>query len=149
VIELQEIYDRTVTHLHAQGGPAFRDERKKECAYRGRHDRRCAVGYWIPDELYDPSMESHPLTLIGACAPQGGRKLLLDVVRSAMGDSSNMEWAIYRDLLDSLQQAHDFSPSTQDDAPMWIVPGGIVPSLREIAERFKLDSSVVDRLFTW
>jgi DNA-binding transcriptional regulator YhcF (GntR family) len=32
---------------------------------------------------------------------------------------------------------------------MWIVPGGIVPSLREIAERFKLDSSVVDRLFTW
>ena len=34
------------------------------CMYRGPNDRRCAIGWLIPDALYDPFLEEIDLSLV-------------------------------------------------------------------------------------
>lgn len=58
MIDNQEFFDKTVEHLAQQGKRSFAaGVIGQMCAYRGKDNTRCAIGYWIPDELYKPEME--------------------------------------------------------------------------------------------
>lgn len=52
----QEIFDKAYRGLEAQGFEKSFGEYGR-CAYRGSEERRCAAGFIIPDDRYDPSME--------------------------------------------------------------------------------------------
>ena len=52
----QEIFDKVVTHLFAQGKPA-KDIDGEGCMYRAPDGCKCAVGCLIPDDIYHPRME--------------------------------------------------------------------------------------------
>ena len=84
----QEIFDKVVNHLRAQGAKSEMDHPTEGpiCAYRGDGGLMCAVGCLIPDLDYDPGMEE-------TAAPY----LAIFV-----------EWsADDRQLLEDLQQVHD------------------------------------------
>lgn len=51
----QEIFDKIVTHLRAQGCRAVRET--GDCAYLAPDGKRCAAGCLIPPEDYDPKFE--------------------------------------------------------------------------------------------
>jgi len=53
----QQIFDTVARHLFTQGKAAQDDSGM--CRYRNEDGTRCAVGCLIPDELYDPRMETH------------------------------------------------------------------------------------------
>lgn len=53
----QEIFDTVVTGLFEQGGPSM--DKYGACMYRGCNGRKCAAGWLIPDDLYDPSIEGN------------------------------------------------------------------------------------------
>lgn len=53
----QELFDKVVDHLYIQGEPSFLGG-TDICAYRGEWGTKCAAGVLIPDDLYDPEMES-------------------------------------------------------------------------------------------
>lgn len=60
----QDIFDKVVTHLMAQGRAAtkrLKGEPLKTCAYRGGRDTMCAMGCLIPDELYHREFEGSDL----------------------------------------------------------------------------------------
>lgn len=57
VITRQEAFDRVVRGLAAQGWERSVSERGT-CLYRGPEGRKCAAGHLIPDDLYDPAMET-------------------------------------------------------------------------------------------
>ena len=59
----QEIFDSVLAHLRKQGDASLNASGK--CAYRGEGGTACAVGCLIPDELYDPRIES--------CTTRGSR----------------------------------------------------------------------------
>ena len=50
----QEFFDKTMEHLRKQGVPSAQGDR---CLYRGPAGTKCAIGFHIPDELYEPEME--------------------------------------------------------------------------------------------
>jgi hypothetical protein len=57
----QEIFDKVVTHLITQGVPSriqMQDSDTAVCMYRGDAGTKCAIGCLIPDDLYDPVLES-------------------------------------------------------------------------------------------
>lgn len=51
----QEVFDRVVTFLRAQGQPSVSDN--IGCAYRGEYGAMCAAGCLIQDEFYDECFE--------------------------------------------------------------------------------------------
>ena len=51
----QEIFDTVVTHLLTQG---VRSANGDICLYRGPNGTSCAVGCLIPDEMYEPEMDT-------------------------------------------------------------------------------------------
>lgn len=66
----QEAFNIVVTGLRQQGRKSLFTAEQRErfkdiigqieepCAYRGEGDTKCAFGFLIPDDLYDPSMEN-------------------------------------------------------------------------------------------
>lgn len=56
----QDVFNRVVTHLRAQGRRAV-DERGK-CRYRAPDDTKCAAGCLILDEYYHLAMEGSSAT---------------------------------------------------------------------------------------
>lgn len=59
-LSAQEVFELASKHLINQGRASFNRD-KGSCAYRENFEPsdsvRCAVGYFIPDELYTPDME--------------------------------------------------------------------------------------------
>lgn len=51
----QEIFDKVSEFLIKQGKPCITDN---GCVYRGPDGLKCAVGCVLPDELYQPGMDS-------------------------------------------------------------------------------------------
>jgi hypothetical protein len=70
------------------------------CAYRGVEDRRCAVGMFIPDALYDPRMDIRSVTKITSA----------DFVIPEFQLQSVMPLSIQG--MCALQAVHDASPET-------------------------------------
>lgn len=93
----QEIYDTVCAHLAKQG---MRSIEHGRCQYRDRAGRKCAIGCLIPDDLYDPRMDS--------VAGNYASRLLSEFPR--IGE---LFAGIRPNFLDCLQQAHDtqFNPS--------------------------------------
>lgn len=50
----QEFFDKTMEHLRKQGVPSARGA---SCLYRGPEGTRCAIGFHIPDDMYNLRME--------------------------------------------------------------------------------------------
>lgn len=51
----QEIFDFVVDSLRMQGAQSIDED--GTCSYRGLDHKKCAVGWVVPDDLYDESME--------------------------------------------------------------------------------------------
>jgi hypothetical protein len=128
-LSAQEIFDATVRHLAAQGGPSL-DERN-DCRYRGPHGRRCAVGLFIRDEEYSTELEGlSPCNAAFAALPF--------IVNN-------------RELLDKLQRAHDGSNyEGHNGSATWCDPWadtGIAQRLTTAAIYFELDATSVPEAF--
>jgi hypothetical protein len=130
----QEVFDQTVEHLHRQGGPAMDNSSPPTCVYRGKYDRRCAIGFWIPDDKYKPELESLALHSTSISADIGS--YLRPEVRSR---------SLIR-ILQELQRSHDLAWHAPDGT--WADPydqrkRGIAANLLQTAADFNLDSTKV------
>jgi len=88
----QEIFDGTMKHLRTQNCKSVDPANSSRCLYRGSNNTKCAVGYWIPDELYDPKMED------------SSARHLIDMEWIPKMDKS------HKSLASSLQYIHDGYP---------------------------------------
>jgi hypothetical protein len=62
ITDAQMIFNTVYTHLIKQGGPSTI---RGACMYRGQNGRMCAVGFMIPDDVYEENMEgTNALSLI-------------------------------------------------------------------------------------
>lgn len=80
----QEVFDKVVKHLRAQGRKAVSDSMAATCRYRTEEGLKCAVGCLIPDNEYNPSFEGYSVGSLqagGRASPKSlarlDRKLLL------------------------------------------------------------------------
>ena len=64
-MELQEIFNKAHKHFAGMSEPSMGDYSGNgddtQCAYRGANGNKCIVGVFIPDELYDESLEGDSL----------------------------------------------------------------------------------------
>lgn len=89
----QQLYDIIVAHLRKQHARS-QNPSGSTCLYRSPDNLKCAVGALIPDEVYDPEMESSLHTLIyykGNFLPEALR----------------LEFSANFDLLERMQEIHD------------------------------------------
>lgn len=86
----QEIFDRVLTHLRAQGVASFSPE-INDCAYRAQAGLMCAIGCLIPDDLYSPAMEGRSARTLA----------FLDLIPANLFTAESVP------LLVDLQMAHD------------------------------------------
>jgi hypothetical protein len=123
----QEIFDTVARHLFTQGERAGRSPQWQgeqfTCRYRGPHGTRCAVGIFIPDDVYDHTMEGCGVT---GLIVEHGDKLPVWMRRNA-------------ELLERLQTAHDLEENWHNTTRMrW--------ELSLAALTFGLDDSVLPGL---
>jgi len=122
----QEIFDAVWRHFVVENRPrSYSDRRYAPCAYRGRDGARCAVGIFIPDESYRPTMDSeHQDT---------GVRVLLE--KGEFHHDSALEEFIANHVgfLVKLQKAHD-----RPNMP-------IAVSLRDVAREERLEVPDADR----
>lgn len=85
----QKLCDIAVKGVLQQGCPSTFEDGK--CAYRGINNTKCAIGFIVPDEDYNPDMETK-----GISAAQ------FSLVRKKLNISSYIA-----DILSELQSAHD------------------------------------------
>jgi hypothetical protein len=52
---LQKYFDIAVSGVLKQGNPSISNS--GNCKYRGMNNDRCAIGWLIPDDMYNPKME--------------------------------------------------------------------------------------------
>ncbi len=119
----QQIFDTVARHLHQQRG---RSVDGVQCLYRGPGDLKCAVGCLIPDELYTPDMEGHPIIIL-----LGRNKDLRNLFGTGVM------------LLSSLQTTHDAVNNWNTDN-RFARPN----ELRVIAHTYKLNPVVIDELWS-
>lgn len=94
----QKIFNEVKTHLLSQNAKSYTDymyPNKISCAFRGNHNRKCAIGHLIKDEFYYPELES--------CT------LISDEVIKVL-NLSNVDAVLHMDLLKELQAIHDNDP---------------------------------------
>lgn len=128
----QEVYDGTVRFLFTQGGPSLGSG--ETCAYRGYNGRKCAIGFWIPDDHYHQEIESCGVCLDGK------------TVNSILAPYVPVELHEHAPLLHELQKGHDRAYYV-GAIPKWVTPwdtnNGIAHILEWIAGRFNLNTGVV------
>lgn len=124
----QEIFDHVINGLASQCfeqsviPPKPNTMNQHEvCAYRGEEDRKCAVGFLIKDEYYDPKFEHTEAST-----------LLEDTSLADIWEYDVTDW-MTRHLLENLQQAHD---DCEDPIEMR-------KRLRIIADSFDLQTPMV------
>lgn len=122
-MEAQEIFDKVVIHLDTQGRRAS-DPGIAGCFYRTPDGLSCAVGCLIPDNEYKPEMECGSVYALVRSFPR---------VPSIAAVAPNV------DLLYSLQIVHDSSYNWENRLTM-------VMKLEAVADRFMLDTKVLDKL---
>ena len=86
----QEIFDAAVRGLASQGWQRSMS-RDGRCMYRGAFGRRCAVGWCIDEDEYNPEMEG-----------------------SSVSDFFDVTECLRVRFLDTVQNAHDCHAKTQD-----------------------------------
>jgi hypothetical protein len=117
--QMQADFDFVMKSMIEQGRPSIRTgpHGTLGCAYRGTNGTKCAVGFFIPDDLYYPALES--------------KSLFADAVLN-LGCFEDKNFS----LLQEMQVAHDIS---SDD------PNNFMEQfrnrMRSIAKAFELDNS--------
>lgn len=125
MLTTQEVFDKVAHHLLKQKARSMISSStggSQLCAYRGGQGLCCAVGFLIPENLYDMNMEGN-----GICDISTGANLLrkvlhdsgIDVPVVVDSDSEHYDdWddCVHRDatptlhLLKDLQELHDNQP---------------------------------------
>jgi len=96
---LQEVFDDAYRGLFAQGFEQSTTN-SGDCAYRGDKGLRCAIGYCIPDEEYDPSIEGFaPDVFVSERCESSVAKKVFGTLFAGMAT----------DQLVDLQRTHDFA----------------------------------------
>lgn len=101
----QEVFDRSLNHLRAQGCISMSDTGTSVCAYWNKDGLHCAIGIFIRPEEYRLWMEGKrvdALLLSEDCPTRLYNELLPHLVRP--GDRHSMG------LLERIQGIHDRSP---------------------------------------
>ena len=104
-MELQEIFNKAHKHFAGMTEPSMGGEESDsaQCAYRGADGNKCIVGAFIPDELYDESLEGDALDPQQHDPYHNTR--VTEVLAKAFGqDSLSIE---QYGLLANLQSTHD------------------------------------------
>ena len=111
-MELQEIFNKAHKHFAGMTEPSMAgvdgDDENPQCAYRGADGNKCIVGAFIPDELYDESLEGDALDpqLNGICEPKSlSNTRVTEVLAKAFGQDF-LSIDQYK-LLANLQSVHD------------------------------------------
>jgi hypothetical protein len=137
-ITAQKVFNETVRHLHKQGKRAVGLDPRNGimyCQYRAPGGLRCAVGYWIPDDKYNPWWDEISYTSIE------------DVVHGAK--LKHLEPHV--ELLADLQSAHDaalVNVKSQKFTSPWSDESGIARNLAEVAKEHKLSPAAVSRCWS-
>ena len=140
----QEVFDKVARHLLTQNSRSMNTMPggSDGCAYRGRDGKMCAFGCLIPDDCYSPTLEnSTAVSILKGNFPFEPRDLVDEdawraaaaCVRSRLGD----DCLELRHLIQQLQDIHDVDLEG---------PVNWRDQLRETAERFDLDDSVLDEV---
>ena len=58
----QQAFEISVKHMLCAKGQSINSE--GDCAYRGKHGRKCAIGVLIPDEQYHEEMEGESVKFL-------------------------------------------------------------------------------------
>lgn len=108
----QEIFNIVWRGLESQGWQPSLLADTDMCAYRGTHQRKCAIGWLIPDDKYDPFIEGCPISVLLMCAREKvacgpAPQTLVDLLVASgvledAGDEATLQ------LLADLQKAHDY-----------------------------------------
>ena len=125
---LQEIFDKAAIHLLTQMKPAiiYNEQQAPICMYKDPSGLKCAVGAFIPDELYKYSLENKTVKSQALLDVLVAAKVVDDVycitkpdcVRVEMSSISNTDALVKRklwtdsvpcSLLSDLQELHDNS----------------------------------------
>ena len=104
---LQESFTFLCRHLIAASHPSMHllEGSSPLCQYRGKDGVKCAVGWLIPDDLYDSGMEAKVVTRLVKLYPD-----LLDI-------PSLRPWTL--DMLELLQNYHDDAAISWDPEEPW------------------------------
>ena len=112
-MELQEIFNKAHKHFVGMAEPSmgatdYTEDADTQCAYRGADGNKCIVGAFIPDSLYDNSLEGDSLDshLSGVYAPITYHSTrVTEVLAKAFGqDFLSKDQYL---LLANLQSTHD------------------------------------------
>jgi hypothetical protein len=102
---LQEIFDRSVSGLIQQGARSSDDQ--NFCQYRSPCGNRCAIGLLIPDEHYNPDIETLGINIF-----QKTDDLLFEVCKQSGIDlNSKTVFSLATDL----QEMHDLFPVNREE----------------------------------
>jgi hypothetical protein len=98
-MSLQEIFDFVNEQVIKQAKPSWRGE-LGDCAYRGPNGLKCAAGFLLDDEDFDPDMEG-----------KGARDMCNMIGFRSGHDVNDLDYADTitrkRDLIARMQGAHD------------------------------------------
>lgn len=99
----QEIFDAAFEGVYRQGERSM-DRTNSTCRYRGRNGTKCAIGYLIPDNMYQKTFEGMDI-----------RTLIINDVLRFTDEDVTMEF------LQELQYAHDCSSITKRNRESFVV----------------------------
>ena len=124
----QEIFDIVCAGLFAQGGPSRTEN--GNCAYRNEIGRKCAGGFLIAEDKYQPSFE--------------GRAILDLVSRDSDAFSILPVTVAERLCIKELQLRHDDLARASKDDTFFMIQ--FPKEAREIAKYAKLSTAKLDAL---
>lgn len=135
----QEAFDFSASGIIAQGGPAMANvgitEPKLLCRYRAPQldgtMRKCAIGQFIPDDVYSPDLEDeHLFNVLEYCGKEA-----IDALRTE-------EDCDHEQLAVAMQRAHDSAGRNQRDigADFFVQWRD---DLLDVAQRFDLSPAVL------
>lgn len=137
-MDAQQIFDTAVKGVLDQGRAAFNEQ--EACVLRGENDTKCAVGYLIPDEAYEESMEEN--AALSSYSNMNGEfdeeavevfsnKGIGKAVSSTIGEITSDKMA----LMYALQTVHDENYYSNESR---------ASGFREVATNFDLSPKVID-----
>lgn len=135
VLTHQQVFDKSARHLMQQKRRSVMlrtddiYEEREICAYRGQNNLMCAIGPFIPDEKYTTALEGFG---VWAFFDDYGPERDLKNCFVGLADE-------HLDLLNELQDAHDFEEN-------WTDAGINVDVLRKVATYFDLSPAVLDEV---
>lgn len=146
-MELQEIFNKAHKHFAGMSEPSMGDEDcdGTQCAYRGANNNKCVVGAFIPDELYDESLEGDALEEASVSEFEIGYydTRVTEVLSKAFGQDKLTDDQYL--LLAKLQSTHDRNASDwrnyEQENISWYE--FIKPALLSCAHDFELETGEV------